>query len=86
MPVRRNPVVRAGAILRKGGAHVKSVSGQRHRGKLQLRDELDEWFYESDDTEQTPHQCNAEGGNKPPSGSYLVILTHATSYNLTAIR
>lgn len=44
MPERRNPVVRAGAILRKGGAHTKSVSGQRHRQKLRVDDAIDDWY------------------------------------------
>ena len=39
----RNPVVRYGTILRKGGAHTKSVSGTRHRSKRQLDDEIDEY-------------------------------------------
>jgi hypothetical protein len=91
MPVRRNPVVRAGAILRKGGVHTKSVSGQRHRGKIDLRDEIDEWLDDSDDTYLIPHPCKAEGGDEPPSGStvcvplLLVIDTHF-NYSLTASR
>jgi len=43
----RNPVVRYGTILRKGGAHTKSVSGTRHRSKRQLDDEIDEYFNDS---------------------------------------
>ena len=44
MPPERNPVVRHGAILRKGGAHTKSVSGIRHQSKRQLDEEIDEYF------------------------------------------
>ena len=44
MPDRRNPVVRCGTILRKGGAHTNSVSGQRHQSKRQLDDEIDDYF------------------------------------------
>ena len=44
MPNERNPVVRFSAILRKGGAHTSSVSGQRHQSKRQLNDEVDEYF------------------------------------------
>ena len=46
MPNERNPVVRSGTILRKGGAHTQSVSGQRHQSKRQLYDEIDEYFNE----------------------------------------
>jgi len=44
MPIPRNPVVRAGALLRKGGVHKQSASGHRHQGKRQLDDEIDDWF------------------------------------------
>lgn len=44
MPTRRNPVVRYGALLRKGGAHTESVSGARHQSKRQLDDEIDDYF------------------------------------------
>jgi len=44
MPTRRNPVVRAGALLRKGGVHRQSASGHRHQGKRALDDEIDDWF------------------------------------------
>lgn len=44
MPKRRNPVVRAGAILRKGGVHRQSTSGHRHQGKRQLDHEIDDWY------------------------------------------
>lgn len=74
MPLPRNPVVRAGAILRKGGAHSKSVSGQRQRRKLDLRDEIDDWFDDADDAIDLPTQCKAEGGREPPSGSDAVWL------------
>ncbi len=88
MPLPRNPVIRAGAILRKGGAHVKSVSGTRHRGKLDLRDEIDEWFEESDDSDLTTHQRKAEGGGKPPSRSQPALISAILKapYSLTAIR
>lgn len=44
MSIRRNQVVRHAAILRKGGAHTNSVSGQRHQSKRQLDDEIDDYF------------------------------------------
>lgn len=46
MPERRNPVVRAGAILRKGGAHTKSVSGRRQADRLSVDDAIDDWYEE----------------------------------------
>lgn len=72
MPLPRNPVIRAGAILRKGGAHTKSASGQRHRGKLSLRDEIDDWFDEADDDlNPSATQARSRGGDQPPSGQHL---------------
>ena len=53
MPTRRNPVVRAGAILRKGGVHRQSASGHRHQGKRSLCDELDDWFAEEQDADDS---------------------------------
>ena len=47
MPTRRNPVVRAGAILRKGGVHRQSASGHRHQGKRKLVDEIADWYEEA---------------------------------------
>jgi len=43
MPKRRNPVVRDGSLLRKGGVHTKSQSGNRQRLKRQISSEIDEW-------------------------------------------
>ena len=54
MPERRNPVVRAGAILRKGGVHTKSVSGQRHRQRLRIDDAVDEWYEEISNPDDPP--------------------------------
>jgi len=72
MPLPRNPVIRAGALLRKGD----------------LRDEIDEWFEDSDDSDLTTQQCKAEGGSEPPSGSQPALITVFlnTHYSLTAIR
>lgn len=46
MPERRNPVVRAGALLRKGGVHTRSVSGQRQANRLSVDNAIDEWYEE----------------------------------------
>ena len=58
MPTRRNPVVRAGAILRKGGVHRQSASGHRHQSKRALDDELDEWFVDGDLAEESAELCS----------------------------
>jgi len=60
MPTRRNPVVRAGAILRKGGVHRQSASGHRHQGKRALDDELDEWFVVDGLAEGSAELCSPE--------------------------
>jgi len=54
MPTRRNPVVRHGALLRKGGAHTKTVSGQRHQSRLQLEDEIEEYFLHQEKPQSKP--------------------------------
>jgi len=60
MPERRNPVVRTGAILRKGGVHTKSVSGQRHRQRIRIDDAIDEWFEDTRDIEDSPADTRAQ--------------------------
>lgn len=66
MPERRNPVVRAGAILRKGGVHSKSVTGQRQRARLKVDDAIDEWYEDfnepPNDIIDETHQCNHSKG------------------------
>lgn len=49
----RNPVART-PILGKGGAHVKSRSGERHKLKQQTRREARQWSRE-------------KGADRPPS-------------------
>ncbi|MCH9639662.1 MAG: hypothetical protein K0U40_09225 [Betaproteobacteria bacterium] len=41
----RNPVARS-PLLRKGGAHIKSKSGQRVRARLTTYETYDEWVGE----------------------------------------
>lgn len=43
----RNPVARS-PILRKGGPHTKSKTGQRVKARLSTTDALDEWFIQSE--------------------------------------
>lgn len=74
MPERRNPVVRSAAILRKGGAHVKSVSGQRQRTRLAVEDALDEWqMQQAEDTYNTAQ--DTEDGEGPPSSDGFWLTT-----------
>jgi len=65
MPTRRNPVVRHGALLRKGGAHTKTVSGQRHQSRLELEDEIDEYFLHRENPHSKP---DTNSGKKRESG------------------
>ncbi|MGH8474891.1 MAG: hypothetical protein ACRER2_03825 [Methylococcales bacterium] len=45
MTRKRNPIARD-PILRKGGTHVQSKSGRRHRDKHTLKDEIRTYFQE----------------------------------------
>ncbi len=79
MPTTRNQVVRHAAILRKGGAHTHSVSGQRHQSKRQLDDEIDEYFNQSEgipsDAPDENNKRNTQKGrrNSAPSSFWLVL-------------
>lgn len=64
MSTRRNPVVRYGALLRKGGVHTQSVSGKRHQSKRQLDDEIDEYFNQR---EKLQRKTKKERGDSAPS-------------------
>ncbi len=44
MSKQRNPVIRHANILRKGGAHQKSKTGQRHHHKQAIGDEAEAFF------------------------------------------
>jgi len=97
MPIPRNPVVRAGAILRKGGVHTKSASGLRHQSKRVLDNEIDEWFntdaadadshlVSGEPTEQST-ECVKEkedGVDNHPSDQYLSELTYFHPMNQSA--
>ncbi len=45
----RNPVARS-PLLRKGGAHIKSKSGQRVRARLTTNEAYNEWMGETEET------------------------------------
>ena len=47
-PFYRNPVAQS-PLLRKGGAHQVSKSGQRGRSRMALSSALDEWFEDYND-------------------------------------
>ena len=50
MSKRRNPVVRHANILRKGGAHQTSRTGQRHSHKQATYDEADAYIQQRQST------------------------------------
>ncbi len=45
----RNPVA-ASPLLRKGGVHIQSRTGQRVRYRLQTQSAIDEWLEELEDS------------------------------------
>ena len=57
MPKRRNPVALS-PLLRKGGAHVKSKTGQRVRTRLATQNAIDDWWEELNDSQE--EQQNGE--------------------------
>jgi len=56
---RRNPVARS-PLMRKGGAHVKSKTGQRTKNRQSTLYAVDEWYEEQDD--QNTDKNNGEQG------------------------
>lgn len=65
MPLPRNPVVRAGAILRKGGVHRQSASGHRHQGRRALEDELDDWYADQHEQLVDQQPIDEQGSDAP---------------------
>lgn len=55
----RNPVARS-PLLRKGGAHVKSKTGQRVRSRLSTNEVVDDWLDELEDERQNQEKENGE--------------------------
>ncbi len=54
MPTRqnvRNPVARS-PLLRKGGPHIKSTTGQRQQTRQSTQNMVDEWLDELDELQQ----------------------------------
>ena len=74
MPTRRNPVARA-PILRKGGVHQRTRSGQRQCQREVLWDGLDEYLASKRSPKQTLAKRNKD---VPPDGNYYTtsILTY----------
>jgi len=64
MPKRRNPVVRYGEILRKGGVHTSNSSNNRRRLKRQLEDEMGDW--EEDRQESINSNPDKKGWQRSP--------------------
>lgn len=82
MPTRRNPLVRYGALLRKGGAHTKTVSGQRHRSKRQLDDEIDDYLQQREKSQTTPETGTKKG--RKNSAPFLLGLLNFFNVRLAA--
>ena len=55
----RNPVARS-PLLRKGGPHVKSKTGQRVRSRLSTYSAIDEWREELGENNRAQEQENGE--------------------------
>ncbi len=62
----RNPVARS-PLLRKGGPHIKSKTGQRVRTRLSTNSAIDEWFDEFEDD-------NEKEENKGSIGSPFLFM------------
>ncbi len=59
----RNPVARS-PLLRKGGVHSQSKTGQRVNNRLQTQSAIDDWLDEIEDQALTEN--NEEGSNGSP--------------------
>jgi len=81
MPTRRNPVVRHGALLRKGGAHTKTVSGQRHQSRLELEDEIDEYFLHR----ENPHSKPDTNSGKRENRGRMTLPLFFACYSLKSV-
>lgn len=58
----RNPVARS-PLMRKGGTHVHSKSGQRSRQRLSTSSGIEDWL---DELESASTQADKKGGNSSP--------------------
>lgn len=56
----RNPVARS-PLLRKGGPHLVSRSGERQNQRQALEAELDNWWEESDELDWQTEESVSEG-------------------------
>lgn len=62
----RNPVARS-PLMRKGGAHAQSKSGQRSRQRLSTLSGIDDWLDELDTSQK---QADKKGSNSSPFSLY----------------
>lgn len=58
----RNPVAQS-PLLRKGGVHTQSKTGQRVRSRINVASAIDEWLEEVD--EKFINDGNDKGGDSP---------------------
>lgn len=69
-PVIRNPVARS-PLLRKGGPHTRSKTGQRVNARLSTRDAMDEWLEEYENKLMNKEETNGTPKKAPPIKSFL---------------
>ena len=79
MAKQRNPVARHAGILRKGGVHQTSKTGQRYHHKQETGDEAEAYFQQR----QALRNNGKEGadGNCPDAG---IFIFHATALQTAA--
>jgi len=77
----RNPVAQS-PLLRKGGAHVKSKTGQRVRARLSTGSAIDEWL---DDLEDDGHNKEQENGEQSLPGSFVGWATPTSGDGLSCL-
>jgi hypothetical protein len=73
MSKQRNPVARHASILRKGGVHQKSKTGQRHHHRQETGDEAEAYFQQR----QASRNKVKEGadGNCPDDAVFISCFT-----------
>lgn len=75
MPRQRNYVTRS-ALMRKGGPHIKSKTGQRVRARIKLSEALYESEFEIDDESEFETNQNENGEPEAPH-SFLAAMIYS---------
>jgi len=74
----RNPVARS-PLLRKGGAHIKSKTGQRVRARLSTNSAINEWQEEWIDDFENENEIEENKGST--DSPFLMYYSHMTITN-----